>query len=142
MGAYDLWSDMVLELGDRMSKLKFTPEDFAPCASLILKDADELAAKICNAKLEQWISEQPVVYGKLDYRMHSFCGDIDLKYYKDGSSATHTARLCFIEEMPKKKCEHRAKEAIFTVEQHGSFNWLQPVCAKCGVNIKATWSEV
>lgn len=109
------------------------------------------AAIIAQQEFDFWLNEQPIVYGKLDYRMNSFCGNPEL-LYKDGSISTHTARLVDIKAIENKKCEHDPvsvlddiykSKTVFPGKVGFSFypnaNW---VCSKCHMKLKANWEAI
>lgn len=122
-----------------MGKLVFEAEDFLSCNGLPMGSACVNAAKIANAKLDQWLSEQKVVhsYGtQYLWRDPSKTGDtVD---YQENQE-THRARLVCIEELPKKECEHES--AVVHKDIHGLHGFH---CQCCGKNIrpKGGWEVV
>lgn len=110
----------------------FKPEDFERKVPWDLT-AGLLRQRFCdvaNEKLNKLIESMPTVYGKgnqwdqTDNRPDSYAG------------CTHKARLAFIEELPKKQCEHKPK---ITASHKGFL--FKNTCEKCGVELQATWSE-
>ena len=108
----------------------FKPEDFEPFY-MDKKQLSDHASRI----LTEWIEKNGVrVYGH-------YCDetpDSDFCCNKSKNSwDTHQAILINIEEIEKKPCEHDP-----TVNYaFGIAETMKPICRKCGVKLKATWSS-
>jgi hypothetical protein len=115
--------------------MRFKPEDF---------DVDQRDASLidiahqANEKLKRLIESWPVVYRDFS------SGDLAWYYASfRRETATHKARLAFIEEIPKEPCKHEAQIFRNTWNDTGPRYILdadKTVCAKCGVELTATWS--
>lgn len=103
----------------------FKPDDFNSWV-----DAEGLA-NIANEKLSKLIESWPVVYGH-GWNFESPTPSRYWHWRKDGH--THTARLAFIEEIPKEPCKHATPYRLAQDEEE----WR---CADCGVELEATWKE-
>jgi len=119
----------------------FVPEDFFEVdLEIAYPEARKWIAKTANEKLNKLIESWPVVYGSNDKSP-------TVLFVDKPSIVTHTARLAFVEEIPKKPCKH---EPLVTVEIKGhyvsGFSYFQNElhrarCKHCGVELVATWSE-
>ena len=89
---------------------------------------------IANKTIQKLIDASPVVYVKKHDYPGGFSFDI-FGFQRDDS--THQAHLLFIEEIPKKECEH---------EPHTKFDHIDKgihiECKHCGVELKAKWEPV
>jgi hypothetical protein len=108
--------------------LKFTRQDFELAG--YTEDGENLS-DLCNAKLDEWLEAQTVVY---------IC-DQELKtlHFVEPVDATHKARLVCIEELRAKECQHEIKSSTVTLVSNGDTKFK---CYKCGCELKATWGKV
>ena len=105
----------------------FKPEDFYAAIQYSI-GAEECKKKICiiaNAKLQNLIEASPKAYG------NSTQFDI---VSKPTSADTHSAVIMFIEEIPKKDCEHKRIDSIRFTDVGRCFD--------CGIELVATWKAV
>jgi hypothetical protein len=119
----------------------FKPSDFIGQVS---SGYVHIAAKIANDKLNKLIESWPVVILEKSnkHASHNKWVQDDGGFRKE--CFTHTARLAFIEEIKKEPCNHKPSMArvgnanweILTTNERGDF-----MCAACGIEIEATWSE-
>lgn len=96
------------------------------------------AANIANAKLNALIYAAPVVYGKYNEAYLNFG-------QPQTTSLTHKAHLMFIEELVKEPCKHEPYHSNANVILASNPPQIpKPIykCRKCGVELKAIWSEV
>lgn len=117
----------------------FTPEDFPNCLS---REMTEIA-NLANAKLNALIEAAPVVYINRisDGTMNHFT--CVAKYANDRPEYyREKARLMFIEEIVKKPCRHEPSDSVKWIEDDSKFSNFSTKCKHCGVELKATWSEV
>lgn len=126
----------------------FTPDDFN---HLFIREAVTSfnIADIANAKLDKLIESWPVVYGFGETAGASSLWNMNGPS-KERVVHTHTARLAFIEELPKEPCKHEPSTDIEInnlIRNSKTTNWrfddskLSHYCMKCGVELVATWSE-
>lgn len=125
-----------------MKKPIFTPEDFYPEGSNPNVQLLALArqfSNIANAKIEKLIESWPEVYG--------FEEEDGNRYFSTEpqcKSDTHSARLAFIEELPKEKCKH---EPIIINGQNYRSSWVKGEdefvsisrCKHCNIELIADW---
>lgn len=113
--------------------MKFKPEDFYTSEN-IQKTTAGLAARVANRKLEEWLSQAPVVYG----------GPTLANIYSIQQSKINTfkAKLVCIEELPKEPCKHepvkRISPFMYRNETSGPCTY-EPNCRKCGIELVAEW---
>lgn len=109
----------------------FTTDDFVHKCTASGVMLPYHAAEIANEKLQKLIEESPTVYGSMimkDSVVGVPFGEVS------SQEDTHKAKLMFIEEIPKEPCKH---EPNLLNQKIGG--WF---CKHCGVELKATWSEV
>ena len=113
--------------------LKFEPEDFE--ASGIFKEfkgVAVIASGIAQAKLDKWLSEQPVI------QLHRHPNG-EFHQAIDRLTETHVARLVAIEEIKPKECDHKPMR-VGTFE---SGALLKEKCFICGVSLRAKgWEAI
>lgn len=118
-----------------MSKLIFTKEMFG-------EDCHVYSPADCVVKVQRvydkWLLQQKKVYGCDNYPAN--WGE-----YDDEAGDTHSAILCCVESIEKKKCEH----VLSRVRVDGEpWKWdIGPLgtfrCSECGIEIEPTgWKEV
>lgn len=107
-----------------MSKWEFEEKDFRVLEGLKIFNPSD-AVEITNAKLKKWLSEGKRVYGCFDEGFWAW-GE------KPGNHDELTALLIQIEELPKKKCEHKDWDM--------NAGYLQ--CHKCRKRLRPTGFEV
>lgn len=88
------------------------------------------ASQIANEKLEKEIQSWVTVYGSNDYITGSSFWRLN-KTLK----ANRVAKLAFIEELPKKECDHEPSRALEIRDPHPIYR-----CKHCGVQLFASWS--
>lgn len=114
----------------------FKPEDFVYIWDDRAGSYQEASAKIANEKLNKLIESWPVFYcSEPDDKENSF---LYVKRFKENCD-THKVYLAFIEEIPKEPCIHEPY-----IKYHPDAVGVYPnysECQKCGVKLKATWSE-
>lgn len=123
-----------------MKKPFFEPIDFTLNGDPV--DSIEItpffAAKQANAKLEKEIQSWKVVYGVCEDKDTPLLPSLEWSFIKSPND-THAAKLAFIEELPKKECEHEAKTMF--VDGLGLVNLSEhTICKHCGVQLSASWS--
>jgi len=108
----------------------FEPDDFY--TDVISEDNYAIvSARIANKKLNKLIESWPAIYGPQEYSRWS-----EVQSRQD----TIKARLAFIELIPKEPCKHEVEARNI---RSGFFvPYFQPKCKNCGVQLKATWSEL
>lgn len=99
--------------------------DFRGCFSVLQYQirAKTIAQKTIEKLIESW----PVVYGE---------NLVDESLWSTRHDKNHDcclARLAFIEELPKKGCEHEP------IQTRGGHQFIYN-CKHCGAKLKATWS--
>lgn len=87
------------------------------------------ASQIANEKLNALIESWPTVYGSHQDGEWNSCATLRT------SDDTHTAKLAFIEELPKKECDHEPSRALEIRDPHPIYR-----CKHCGVQLFASWS--
>lgn len=114
----------------------FKPEDFSLCMSGLSYEQRQEIAKDANEKLNKLIESWPVVYcTKLDSE--------DLNHWTASEKMhipidTHKARLAFVEELLKEPCKHEPDHRRTWQNEDGTRKYY----CRCGVELKATWTEV
>jgi hypothetical protein len=109
----------------------FTPEDFNGHDGT---DNDvfwnRMAASAANEKLNKLIDSCPVVYGQGEQ-----AGKSSLWNMNKQQNSTHSARIVFIEELPKEPCKHEPADCWIGPS---TVDWFKK-CKHCGVELVATW---
>lgn len=119
-----------------MSKLKFTPIDFAGSTGNNFHVSWDDAAAIANARLAEMLVSAKVVYGW--FNGDGACRFSELKVIgSDKGEATHRALLINIEEIKREPCEHEPMRSCGGPKAFYSEN----ECKHCGVKLKAKWEE-
>ncbi len=96
--------------------------------------AQQEAAKICQRIFEEWLEDQPVVYGRKETgSTDGLCGFAELRYSYD----THKARLVCVEPIKPEECEHPTKSIL---SPNISFDLFR--CLECGHFIKPKGWEI
>lgn len=105
----------------------------------------DAACRIANAKLEKEIQSWITVYSCTSHKGMS-CALWSNENHKDAHN-THTAKLAFIEELPKKECVHEPKVSVsikgLDLPKATHLHQIpeQFYCLKCGVELVPTsWS--
>lgn len=108
-------------------KLKFTAETFnglSPYETTKQEFADR-----ANAKFDQWLEAQVVVYGTVDEKgVFFFC---DPKAVLSDKNCSHRARLVNIEPIEKVECTKHEPMYDAPADEH--------YCYHCRLPIEATW---
>lgn len=121
----------------------FKPEDFKAIVSLfdmgnLSKLPKVQAAEIANKKFNALIESWPVVHFCSENAIGELEGSAGLIIGKKEQGDTHIARLAFIEEIKEELCVHAPMPIL--AYGYGYISFDTSKCAKCGVELQATWS--
>ena len=130
MGYSSQCADEIRKMGERMKLFK--PEDFALISvySRTASSIEENASNIANTIIKKYIESCPTVYKtEKKYKGQWSEEKLDIDTYK--------AKLCFIEEINKKSCDH-----IPHIHYYGGTHIVSNcVCKLCGVELEPDWKE-
>lgn len=126
-------------MNDRKLESFFAAEDFKKLENYRegLSDMD-VAAREANRILRKYFESCPVVYGDGP--------NMDILKHTKKPCNTHTARLCFVEEIKRECVEHEPDKRIdgaidYSSGRHSLTLASEAHCKHCGIKLKARWEK-
>lgn len=120
----------------------FERKDFESYTSKSCREMHPIECAIAaNKKINELIESWPVFYGsQLHNRNDCSTKGVYSFHGNKIDSDTFKARICFIEEIPKKICKHESSLVSY-VHGHPEVP-LKSKCLNCGVELVAEWKAV